>query len=257
MITRRKRRAQTSVAAGLLLAAIAAVVVVDSAKVAKDNDNEFGFPVPEFVSPVGSFAVDVDGAVIPWQQADESKIRVETVLDLHCPACSAVDGAISESVENARKTDAQVWYTPVSFLDNHSSDDYSARAGSALVTVAESDPESFTEFMTLLLRDQPPSGEKYTATSSKEIAKIASVAGVSDEAVKRIPKNRYVEWVRENTEVQAHRNDLFPSGAISTPTIAIGGVMEDRVLTGFNLVKFENDDFKTAFEAEYKNASIK
>lgn len=210
------------------------------------------FEVPKLVNVVGSVAVDATGAAVNTVDIEEIDVpRVEVVFDLQCPWCSLVDTESREDWKSKiENKDAQFFFTPVSFLDRVSPDAYSSRSGSALLEVSETDPESFLNFLQALMENQPAEGQ---SVSDESIQEVARNAGVSEEAVERIPEYRFQDFVKANAEyVDQARPELFENG-LTTPTVVVGGFLSNTgELVEFERVnygKFDNivDDFNTVY----------
>lgn len=232
--------ATISVSAALLLSGCSANNSESDSTSQESPSNVSSLKIPGLATTIGAFPVDSSGSAIKIDEVNESIPRVEIIFDLHCPACKMVEENSSETfttmIEN---NEAQFWFTPVSFLDRGSSDDYSSRAASALVEVAENSPEHFYDFFKSLYANQPIEGPGYTEFNNEKLAKVAEKVGVSKEVTKLFPEERYKQWVLENTKVVSERTDVLPNG-LSTPTIVMGGSFDGLTLQGHETVVFED-----------------
>lgn len=230
-------------------------VVIANSKVKEKSENAkseaaatLQLNIPENASAIGSFAVDKDGKVIAPGEADQTKTRVEFIFDLHCGGCRIVETGLKDKLAELRSNgDIQLYFTPVSFMGQASSDEYSARATSALVTVAEHDPENFTVFMNKLY-EKFPNPYPASGVSYEKISEWAKEAGVSQEAIDRFSDQDYRKFATENVPVQEDRSEIFTTGEISTPTVLVGGEFNDAgVLENFIRVPFKDSDVVKTF----------
>lgn len=247
--------AAVGVVAGLVISA-----VVNSNRKEEQKEQEVAaleLNVPELASAIGSFAVDKDGKAIPLDEADGSIPRIEFVLDLHCGGCRQVEIGINGAMESMMEAaDAQFFFTPVSFMDHASTDDYSARAASTLIEVAETDPEHFFSYLTALYENFPPEGNSYPRAgfSYDDLGRVAKAAGVSEDAIGKFEEQRFRLWALENTKVAEARSEIFPNG-ISTPTVLMGGELVESdgsfVLQNFSKVPFQDADVDKTFRDSF------
>lgn len=213
--------------------------------------------VPSLATATGSFAIDNTGKAVPLEKADDSLTRVEFILDLHCGGCRQVETGINDTMKSMMENnEAQFFFTPVSFMNDASNDDYSARAASTLIEVAETDPENFFNYINALYKNFPAEGNQYprNGVSYDNLGQVAKSAGVSEEAISKFEEQRFRLWVLENTSVVENRSEIFPQG-ISTPTILLGGklVQEDKnyVLEDFTKVLFQDNDVDKTFKDSF------
>lgn len=244
---------------GALVAIIVGGGAMEKKKAAEKADEvaSLELNVPSLATAVGSFAVDKNGAAIPLNKADDSLKRVEFILDLHCKGCQQVETGISETMKQMMQNgEAQFFFTPVSFMNRASNDDYSARAASTLIEVAETDPENFFSYLTALYKNFPPEGPQYpkAGVSYDNLAQTAKSVGVSEDAISKFKDQRFRLWAQKNAEVVEARTEIFPQG-ISTPTVLLGGKLnqEDRnyVLEDYTKVLFQDSDVDKTFRDSF------
>lgn len=214
--------------------------------------------IPENASAIGSFAVDKDGGIIAPGEADLSKTRVEFIFDPHCGGCKIVETGLKDKLAELRSNgDIQLYFTPVSFMGHSSPDEYSSRATSALVTVAEHDPANFTVFMNKIY-EKFPNPYPSSGVSYEKIGEWAKEAGVSQEAIDRFSDQDYRKFATENVPVQEKRTEIFTTGEISTPTVLVGGEINDAgVLQDFIRVPFQDSDVVKTFTDTLKEVTDK
>lgn len=213
--------------------------------------------VPTLANATGGFAVDSTGKAISQTEQNSEIPRVEFILDLHCGGCKQVETGVNETMKQKMESEeAQFVFTPVSFMNKASTDDYSARAASTLVEVAETDSEHFFDYLTALYENFPPEGANYPRAgfSYEDLARVAKSAGVSDEAIAKFEEQRFRLWALENTAVVEARTEIFPSG-ISTPTVLMGGELKELegkfVLEGFTRATFRDPDVAKTFREAF------
>jgi len=239
--------------AGLVLAGAAGTAQKKEAKAQETASLKLN--TPSLATATGSFTVNSAGKAVPLSEADTSIPRIEFVFDPQCPGCHLVETGTHDTVQELMKDKkAQFYFTPVSFLNNASTDDYSARAASTVIEVAETDPEHFYDYIGEIYKDKnfPGEGADYpkSGVSYTDLGKVAKEAGVSQKAIDRFSEQNYRLWVLENTKVNAARTEVFPNG-ISTPTILMGGKLEEEgskfVLKDFTPVQFQSQDVDKTF----------
>ena len=181
-----------------------------------------------------------------------SATRVDDFFDPLCPGCGAVHRASGDRMKELVKSgDIDLRLSPVSFLDEASTDKYSTRAINAFVTVAENSPEHALDFLTALYRKdfQPQEGvQNYGQKPVTDQALVeASVgAGVPADVAKTISEHRYADWIKKMSEKQVKRSDLFPGG-FSTPAIFTGVKYGSDGKASGTKIDFKNKDILKAF----------
>ena len=250
--------------AAVAAAVIAGSIATNQQKEAKVQETaSLQLNTPSLATAVGSFAVDKSGKAIPLDQADSSIPRIEFVFDPQCPGCHLVETGTHDTVESMMENgEAQFFFTPVSFLNGASTDDYSARAASTAIEVAESDPEHFYDYIAAIYEDEnfPGEGAEYPrdGVSYEDLGETAKEAGVSEAAISKFDEQNYRLWVLENTKVNTERTEVFPQG-ISTPTVLMGGELQEEsgkfVLKDFLKVPFQGSDVDKTFRDSFAEIS--
>lgn len=181
-----------------------------------------------------------------------SATRVDDFFDPLCPGCGAVHRASGDRMKELVKSgDIDLRLSPVSFLDEASTDKYSTRAINAFVTVAENTPERALEFLSALYRKdfQPQEGTQnygQKPVTDQALVEVAVGAGVPADVAKTIPEHRYADWIKKTSEKQVKRSDLFPGG-FSTPAIFIGVKYGPDGKASGTKIDFKNKDILKAF----------
>jgi len=251
------------------VAAVAAAVIAGSIATSQQNEakekeaSSLQLNTPSLATAVGSFAVNSAGKAVPLDEADSSVPRIEFVFDPQCPGCQIVETGTHDEVESLMESgEAQFFFTPVSFLNGASTDDYSARAASTAIEVAQSDPDHFYDYISAIYEEEnfPGEGANYPrgGVSYADLGETARAAGVSDEAIAKFDEQNYRLWVLENTKVNAERTEVFPQG-ISTPTVLMGGELQEEgdkfVLKDFLKVPFQDSDVAKTFRDSFAQIS--
>lgn len=178
--------------------------------------------------------------------------RVDDFFDPLCPGCGAVHRASGDRMKELVKSgDIDLRLSPVSFLDEASTDKYSTRAINAFVTVAENSPEHALDFLTALYRKdfQPQEGvQNYgqKPVTDQALVEAAVGAGVPADVAKTIPEHRYADWIKKTSEKQVKRSDLFPGG-FSTPAIFTGVRYGSDGKASGTKIDFKSKDILKAF----------
>lgn len=181
-----------------------------------------------------------------------SATRVDDFFDPLCPGCGAVHRASGDRMKELVKSgDIDLRLSPVSFLDEASTDKYSTRAINAFVTVAENSPEHALDFLTALYRKdfQPQEGvQNYgqKPVTDQALVEAAVGAGVPADVAKTISEHRYADWIKKMSEKQVKRSDLFPGG-FSTPAIFTGVKYGSDGKASGTKIDFKNKDILKAF----------
>lgn len=181
-----------------------------------------------------------------------SATRVDDFFDPLCPGCGAVHRASGDRMKELVKSgDIDLRLSPVSFLDEASTDKYSTRAINAFVTVAENSPEHALDFLTALYRKdfQPQEGTQnygQKPVTDQALVEAAVGAGVPADVAKTIPEHRYADWIKKTSEKQVKRSDLFPGG-FSTPAVFTGVKYGSDGKASGTRIDFKNKDILKAF----------
>lgn len=215
----RRKRLGLITAAGIAAAAVVAVVVV---AVTAGGDDDVPQAVPASFSEAGGFTTgDADAPV-----------SVSIYQDYQCPFCAEFEAATTDFVDERREAgDIAVTYYPLDLLRRLG--DYSARAASAAVCVAEEAPEQFSAFNDALFENQPQEGAG--GLDDEQIAAVAAGAGVPEDVEGCITSGRYTDWVTLVTDERDERVE-------GTPTVLV----DDEVVPA--------DQFQAAVEGALAGA---
>lgn len=174
-------------------------------------------------------SVGEDGAVLVG--LPDAKTSIDVFEDPMCPYCAQLENTNGQEV--AQKIDEgalAVRYHTLDFLNRLSaSGDYSTRAASALMCVAQSgDAVAFSAFHGALFApaNQPPENGK-SDHSNAELADLAKEAGANDAAVACVADGTNVEAAA--AAAQKGSEALAAAGARGTPTVVHNGTLVDAL----------------------------
>jgi protein-disulfide isomerase len=213
----------------VLLAVIVSVAVI-GAGIFFAIANETAKPsatvaVPANMSFDGGIKIGKDLKVIndPTVQADVPNIIVYE--DLQCPNCRDFENPNSQQL---REWVASGKYTlqihPITFLDGNSPNAYSSRAASAMMCVANSAPDKFFDYNSVLFANQPEEGTM--GHSDNALAALAEKAGVTDSAtLDCIMSARYQAYAINYTQDTVFQRNIPGTNlkVDGTPYIVMGG----------------------------------
>lgn len=164
----------------------------------------------------------------------EKAPTMEIYMDFMCPGCGALHRGLDSTLTPMVKAgQINLVLYPMSFMDRLTTDQYSARAGSAAVYIAQNDPDHFLPFVASLYeKDFQPDEENYKPVSDKRIRQQAIKAGISPAMADRALKGQYKAWLSALNEYTPTRKELWHTsgqnkGQMSTPTVRINGTFWD------------------------------
>lgn len=222
------------------LVALVLVGLIVSLIVVGNDKNDTGNPIVNNAAQVVPATPDENGAfVVKSDKTTENSKRVDVFFDPMCPGCGIVDRAISKTLaEMVDSGEIELYLSPVSFLDEASSDNYSTRAVSAFIAVAEEDSRKALDFMSGIFAKefQPREGNAYESVTNEDFADVALAVGSSTSVVDSIKSgSAYSDWIAENSTKQLARKDLFPDG-FSTPSVFTNVSYKNGIATGEKVV---------------------
>jgi len=200
----------------VVFAILVAFIMRQNAVGSIDNPNQLN---PTVTLDNGGIPVGSTG--VAGQDLDASRVQVDVYFDFMCPVCNAFEQLNSTDLDALRAAGtADVIYHPIAILDPYSSGtNFSTRAASAAVLIAEESPESFVKFVALMFENQP--AEHSRGLNDNQIQALAREAGVPDATVAKIPEYAFTQWVGSATE----RSSV--DGVAGTPTVFINGETQD------------------------------
>lgn len=176
----------------------------------------------------GSFTVGAKG-VLNTSEVNNKKPIVDIYLDPLCPSCGEFDRETGDYLTKQLKANKlTVRYHPLMFLDQGSTDEYSTRASSYLLGIAEYAPNLAQKFVSSMYSDsfQPKEGEDYKATTNKDLEKLfISIGGTTAQANKISASQKHYGTVTYKATVGVMKNnDLIkksPTGELYTPFVLV------------------------------------
>ena len=190
----------------IIISSIVAAVAIFVSTIVLTVTNEVNNPVPTAAKPAN---MDFDGGIkfgkglqVITDKADQADVPTIIVYqDMQCPNCrdfEVPNNAQLRDWVNTGKYTLQIH--PISFLDGRGTpNEYSSRAASALVCVANGDPNKFLDFNSALFDNQPEEGTM--GPSNNELAERAKSVGVNNTPVLDCIKNStYQDYVLSYTQ---------------------------------------------------------
>ena len=172
-------------------------------------------------------ALAADEAPVPTEERDDV-VQITIYQDYLCPFCGLFETTNGEYIDQLLSDGvATVEYHPVSFLDRLSlGEQYSTRSANAAACVAQTSPDSFYAWNTLMYENQP--GENTEGLTDDELIGLAEQAGVDVDAAftECIESVQFEGWVERAT--QDAQLEPGPSGEdgvqiTGTPTVLVNG----------------------------------
>jgi protein-disulfide isomerase len=201
------------------IAIIAVVMVVVSSK--KDTTGDVAKDTPSNLT--GAYDVVIGKSSAPT--------TIKLYEDFQCPICQEFEKVAGSQVRSAiADGKVKVDYHMVSFLDSHSTTNYSSRAlNAAMAVLSTAGPDAFLKFHQIAYDNQPPEGSAGVPDST--LIDWAVQAGAEEAKVAPlINGNVYHQWTVNATD------QMSKDGVTGTPTIFINGQQQPDVQTGVNAV---------------------
>ncbi|MBH0053469.1 thioredoxin domain-containing protein [Salinibacterium sp. SWN139] len=235
---------------GLALVAIVAVialVLVNSNQPAGPGPQNFasdGVQLSQGFIATPTAALEADADPIPSVHDEESGVLdIQIYVDYLCPICGAFEqtnGAYIESlVANGAAT---LEVHPITILDRLSlGSEYSSRAVNAVACVADTSPNDFYAYHSLLLSDGIQPEENTSGLSDVDLIELLDIAGVENTEViaECINDESFKSWVSNSTARAL--SDPIPNsdvGAVTgTPTVLVNGIKYEGAVD--DLVSFQ------------------
>lgn len=207
---------------------------------------------PVLADSSGAFYVSKDGKTNA-PDADSKAIRVDVFFDPQCPGCGVVDRGIGERLaELVQNEEINLYLSPVSFLDNASSDRYSSRAVNAVVTVAEKSPANLLKFVHAIYAKGFQPAEGGASVSDEKLAAEAIKVGVPETVANDFKNHSYFDWIAKNSTTQMDRQDYFSAG-FSTPSVFLNSKVQNGVASDFTKVVFADSNILKTFNDTFSN----
>lgn len=190
-------------------------------------------PKPSVANSDGGFTFSKDG----YNKTISDAPTIAIYMDPMCPGCGQMHRQIDATLKSMYEAgQVNLEYHVMTALDANSSDDYSSRASSSAVYIAQhdSDPEHLLQYMTNLYAEdfQPSEGSSYVSVSNDKLKEQAVKAGVPESVASKAYAGTYIKWLKAVDSYTTKRNELKNvsgslKGQMSTPTVTVNGKMID------------------------------
>lgn len=150
-------------------------------------------------------------------------------FDPACPECYNYENENREDIEEKVESgELRLVLVPIPFLDEHTVDNYSTRASSAFITIAENEPDKAYAFFKELYDPEffPFVSAGHRAKTTTDLVNIAQKVGVSEDVTEKIFENHYYNWSKNAVSFAEEDTLIFPEGNAQTPTIVHNGTYD-------------------------------
>lgn len=190
------------------------------------------------------------GKATPVTLKDDA-VRVDIFFDPMCPYCAMAHNEVKDDLHNMLLNgEVELHLTPVSFLDEMSSDNYSTRAINAFIEISENSPEHSLAFLDAIFAEnfQPEEKDAYKPISTDDLVKVAQKIGVSKDVTDKFKKMNFESWIKSSAEAQMNRTDIFER--FSTPAFFAGLSYEEGSTVSPERMQFtEKDKIANVFQS--------
>ena len=217
-------RKKAFIISGSVVAVVAAAVAIALSWSSIFPSQTPGSDAPSTAFTNGGVTITKDLVVATSKsQIDSTVPTIVIYQDMQCPACRAFETPnmpqITELVK-AGKYNLEVH--PISFLDGASVNEYSSRAGSAVLCVADSDPQHFLDFNTALYAQQPQ--ENSAGPDNAALASLAKQVGVTNtKTLDCISKGTWANWAKNQTPAYKEKVPGTSIPFTGTPFVSVNG----------------------------------
>ena len=226
---------QSSVGAALVaIVAVIALVLVNSNQPAGPGPQNFasdGVQLSQGFIATPTDAIEADADPIPSVLDEESGILdIQMYVDYLCPICGSFEQTNAEYIESLVDNGAATLEVhPITILDRFSQGQrYSSRAVNAVACVADSSPNGFYSYHSLLLSEGVQPAENTSGLSDDDLIALLDTAGVEDvpAVTECIQDETFKTWVKNST-ARALAGPI-PNSEIAqvtgTPTVLVNGI---------------------------------
>ncbi|MEN9706588.1 MAG: hypothetical protein RIS31_154 [Actinomycetota bacterium] len=156
-------------------------------------------------------------------QIDKTVPTIVIYQDMQCPACRAFEAPnMPQITELVKAGKYNLELHPISFLDGASVNEYSSRAGSAVLCVADTDPKHFLDFNTALFNQQPQ--ENTAGPDNAALAALAGKVGVTNaDTLDCITKGTWANWAKNQTPGYKEKVPGTTIPFTGTPFVMVNG----------------------------------
>jgi len=265
---KKDRRTKLFLQGGVGIALVAIVAVIALVLV---NSNQPQGPGPQNFASDGvqlnqgfiatpTDAIEADAEPIPSVPDEESGVLdIQIYVDYLCPICGAFEQANAEYIESLVDNGAATLEVhPITILDRFSQGQrYSSRAVNAVACVADSSPNDFYSYHTLLLSPEVQPAENSNGLSDDDFITLLGTAGVENvPAISECIKDEtFKSWVSNSTE-RALAGPI-PNSEIAqvtgTPTVLVNGIKYEGAVN--DLASFQAFVIQSAGETFNENST--
>lgn len=208
-----------------IVGGVAAVIAIESAnKAAAPAVDE----VPANLTELGGIKMGIGLQAFTDQKTPTPEAGLDGVpeiviyVDYQCPICQAFDVPNEAQMRSWVDTGAATLeIRPISFLDRASLNEYSSRATNAAMCVANFTPDSYFDFHSSLMLNQPEEGTE--GPDDNQLFAWAEEAGAGSEEVKGcIQAKSFGDYIAQHTQtvLSEPQQGVTVTG---TPTILVNG----------------------------------
>jgi protein-disulfide isomerase len=234
---KKEKRSKVFVQGGVIIAALAilavvGLIIVNSVKPPSPGPRNMlsdGILIGEGFTATPTAALKPGAEPVP-NAIDESSdvVRIQMFVDYFCPICGEFEKANGDQITTwVESGAATVEIFPMAILDRLSQGTkYATRAANAAACVADSSPDQYYDFNTILFENQPKEGS--AGLTDAELIDLTKEAGVSNPRViaNCIEDQKFKNWVAD-ARARAQNGPIPNSNVDSvagTPTVIVNGV---------------------------------
>lgn len=160
----------------------------------------------------------------------DAKESMRVYFDFACPECYNYENANKEELDKKVESgELELVLVPIPFLDDYTADNYSTRATSAFVTIAEYEPDKAYDFFKALYDPEffPSVSSGHKAKTTSDLVNVALKVGVDEKVAEKIYENHYYNWAQNAVSFAEEDTLIFPEGNAQTPTIVHNGTYDE------------------------------
>ncbi|MBT0567240.1 thioredoxin domain-containing protein [Williamsia sp. CHRR-6] len=205
---------------GTLVVVVIAVAVGIGLIATKSNKDAQGGKTPTVVSADGGFVVKNAATTVPGRPPVPARATLTVIEDFQCPICKDFEATYGDAITQLQVTPGlTIEYKPIAFLDRASTTEYSTRAGSASLCVAEATAgsgnyDTWLKFHNVLYANQP--AENSAGLPNSKLKELAASAGAPASVNSCIDNVDYKKWLARQTA------KVLPT-IQGTPTLLLNG----------------------------------
>lgn len=188
---------------------------------------------PSAVNERGGFLLSKDGV----NKKVDGVPTLALYMDPMCPGCQNFDQQTAPTLKalvDAGQANLEIY--PLSFLDSTSSDQYSSRASSSILSIASQhdDQDQILDYISNLYASdfKPEEGTAYKSVSDDQLKAQAVKAGIPQSVADKAFGLQYKDWLDAMNNYTPKRPELFNTsgtykGSMTTPTFTVNGTAVD------------------------------